>query len=183
MSPAEGELVNHLSFEHVPDVKVAVAVVGVRIEGVLIVLEALASPKTRRIQIVEEVRPGVVDAELQAVAHALAKHGLKCVVVRDGVVGGSVDALKEWIWPIDLVIWAELALRNLIDVNIVESQIVSVVAHVGESGDIILAELPLQAHIPLKVLRQGRMELGVSCALAVAGIGGGRSGQIRRIGG
>ncbi len=88
MSPAEGELVNYLSFEHVPDVKVAVAVIVIGIEGVLIVLEALASPETRRIQIVQEVRPGVVDAELQAVAHALAKHSLKCVVVRDGVVGG-----------------------------------------------------------------------------------------------
>src|ERR1700744_5236141 len=150
MSPAEGELVNPLSFEHVPDVKVAVAVIGTRIEGVLIVLEALASPKTRRIQIVQEVRPGVVDAELQAVAHALGKHGLKCVVVRDGVVGGSVDALEEWIWPIDLVIWAELALRNLVDVDIVVGQIVSVVAHVGESGGLISAPLPPHGHIPLK---------------------------------
>ena len=76
------------------DIEVGVAVVGPGLYGDLIRLLAGAASPPGGIQVVEQMRPDVVEAQAQSVRHALGDRRLQRVVVGDRIVGAARDALK-----------------------------------------------------------------------------------------
>ena len=81
LAMSKRELVSNITLERIPDIEVRVAIVCRRIEGVLPVRSAGVASPARRVKIVHEVRPCVVEAEVESIAHALLNHSLQRVVV------------------------------------------------------------------------------------------------------
>ena len=89
-SPSERQIVDHASFDGVPLIEVGVAVIGVSVMGILIRLRATPASPSGGVLIIQEVRPGVVCIEAQAVTKAPLNFRLECVVVGDCVVSAAV---------------------------------------------------------------------------------------------
>ena len=114
---SEGQCVNRLPLEHIAHVEVGVAVVVARNKGVLVVLVTFAAAPTRRVEIIEEVRPRVVDVELQVVAEPLPDVALERVVVGDGVICAAVDDAEQRRGFGVQIVGSQFALWHLIDVD------------------------------------------------------------------
>ncbi len=83
---SKGKLIDRATLERIANIEVRIRIVGRRIEGALIILGARTAALSRRVDIAHEMRPDVIEVEVQTVAEPFLDRGLKRVVVGLGVV-------------------------------------------------------------------------------------------------
>ena len=127
------------------NVEVGVRVVGARVEGILIWLVSTAATPTRRILIIQKVRPSVVGIKADASAQTLLSLDLESVVIGNAVVRVAAKPLELRIGTTcGTVCWREQILWNLVDIDR-KRKILAMAANIGYLQHSTEAEFTLNA--------------------------------------